>query len=50
MSEGLFFHAGCPVCASAAMQSVRSLDPARYEVKVGQPLDISFGAVLADLA
>ena len=28
-----FYHAGCPVCASAEQQVARALDPARFEVE-----------------
>ena len=32
--KATFYHAGCPVCASAERNVARSLDPARYDVEV----------------
>jgi glutaredoxin len=34
MSNAVFYHAGCPVCASAEQQFAAALDPTRYQVEV----------------
>ena len=34
MSQALFFHAGCPVCASAEQQFIAAIDPTKYLVEV----------------
>ncbi len=34
MNKAVFFHAGCPVCASAEQQFAVALDPARYQVEL----------------
>jgi glutaredoxin len=34
MSKAVFYHAGCPVCASAERGVAEALDPEKYEVEV----------------
>ncbi len=33
-TKAVFYHAGCPVCASAEQTIAQSLDPQRYDVEV----------------
>jgi len=32
--KAIFYHAGCPVCATAEQTFVAALDPARFDVEV----------------
>jgi glutaredoxin len=34
MQKAVFYHAGCPVCATAEQQLVKALDRSQYEVEV----------------
>lgn len=33
-SKATFYHAGCPVCASAEQRFVSAIDPTKYEVEI----------------
>lgn len=34
MKKSIFYHAGCPVCASAETQLLQALDKNQYEIEV----------------
>jgi glutaredoxin len=33
-TQGIFYHAGCPVCIAAEQQIAEAIDPARFDVEI----------------
>ena len=33
-AQGIFYHAGCPVCIAAEQQIAEAIDPARFDVEI----------------